>query len=174
MRNKAIGLALAMLVLAALACALPGASSDGALFKDDFSRDSSGWGEDTSSVEGTRAYKDGQYVFAINEGGWIFWAVPEEKFDKPIHIEVTATNPGEATDPGFGIICNYQDDDNFHMLGIDPDGLYAIGIKENGTYRILSSEDEFWSESQDLAINADSYRMGANCDGENLVLVVDG
>ncbi len=174
MRLKFVGLAVAMLGLAALACALPASNSDGALFKDDFSRSNSGWDSDTSSSEGTRDYENGEYVFKINDGGWIFWAVPAEKFSN-VHIEVTATNPGEATDAGFGLLCNYQDDDHFYLLGIGSDGLYSIQKKDGAeNYEILSDPDGYWLESELLTINAAQYRIGADCGNGKLTLYADG
>jgi hypothetical protein len=174
MRLKFVGLAVTMLGLAALACALPTSNSGGPLFKDDFSRSNSGWESDTGSSQGTRDYENGEYVFKIKEGGWIFWAVPKNKFSI-VHIEVSATNPGDATDAGFGLLCNYKDDDHFYLLGIGSDGLYSIQKKDGASnYQILSSQDGYWSKSDQITVNAAQYRIGADCGNGKLTLYADG
>ncbi len=168
MRNKLL-MALTALVIVALACALPG--SDGSLFKDDFSRESGAWGtgdDGTASV----TYEDENLVFRIHENTQFYWTTAEEDLQN-VHIEVTARDVGQAADAGFGILCNYVDDQNFYYLGIGSDQLYVIAKAENDDFRIISGEDQ-WSFSEALPLEADSYQIGADCGNFKLTLYVNG
>jgi hypothetical protein len=99
------------LVLSALACQfLPGSlgGSSGALFEDDFSDKSNGWDEN-SGDNAASGYADGEYMIGIFQTSWFAWANPEgaNLSLSNVHLEVTARNVGAATEPGFGIMCNY-------------------------------------------------------------------
>lgn len=168
MRSKLL-MALAALVVAALACALPG--SDGSLFKDDFSRESGDWGTGDDGT-GSVTYEDDNLVFRIHEEDQFYWTTAEEDLEN-IHIEVTVRNVGEAADAGFGVLCNHVDDENFYYLGIGSDQLYVIAKIEEDEFQVLGGEDQ-WSFSDDLALNADSYQIGADCSTDKLTLYVDG
>lgn len=168
MRNKLL-MALAALVVAALACALPG--SDGSLFKDDFSRESGDWGTGDDGT-GSVTYEDGHLVFRIHEEDQFYWTTAEEDLEN-IHLEVTVRDTGEAEDAGFGVLCNHVDDQNFYYLGIGSDQLYVIAKIEDDEFEVISGEEQ-WSFSDDLALNADSYRIGADCGNGTLTLYVDG
>jgi hypothetical protein len=156
------------LMTAALACSFSG--EDGALYKDDFSSESSGWGtgtDDTGSLE----YEAGEYVFVVTQPELFVWGTAaDENFDA-IHIEVTARNVGEAEDPLFGVICGYQDDENFYSLGIGSDGYFSI-------IRVVNDQDETLAgdegPSDSITLNAETYTLGADCGNGRLALYVNG
>lgn len=169
MQNKFV-MAWTALVVAALACALPG--SDGSLFKDDFSRESGDWGTGEDGTTASVTYEDENLVFRIHEEDQFYWSTAEEDLEN-IHMEVTVRNTGEAADAGFGVVCNLVDDQNFYYLGIGSDQLYVIAKIEDDDFQVLGGEDQ-WSFSDDLALNADSYTVGADCGNGTLTLYVDG
>jgi hypothetical protein len=165
--------ALATLSVAALACG-SGSTGPKVLFKDDFSNSNSGWGEAEDDTA-KREYRDGEYVFEIFETGWFIWNNPGEDGLANTHTTVTVSNVGDAEDPTFGVICNYVDDNAFYYMGIGPDGYYAI-VKVDGEDDVfLTSDENLWVQSDDLTINAGSYKLEALC-GEDgtLTLMVDG
>lgn len=161
--------AVAALLLAALACALP--AGDGSLFKDDFSRESGEWGtgdDGTASV----GYESDAFFFRIHEAKEFYWSTAEEDLES-IHIEVTVRDTGAAADAGFGVLCNLVDDDNFYFMGIGSDQYYVIAKFEDRDTTTLTGDDG-WAFSDDLPLNADSYRLGADCAPGKLTLYVDG
>ncbi len=165
---------LTALSAAALACGSGTASGPRVLFKDDFSSASSGWGE-AEDETALREYRDGKYVFEIYDTGWFIWNNPGEGGLANTHTTVTVTNAGEALDPTFGVICNYEDDGAFYYMGIGPDGYYAIVRVDGEDDVFLTSDENLWVQSDDIEINADSYTLEAVCaeDG-SLSLIVDG
>lgn len=173
MRHKTLVLPLAALALGALACSIGG--GDGALYKDDFSDSNTNWStgaDDTGSLD----YESGEYVFRITTTKLFIWGRPHEDDLSDIHVEVKARNTGEAQDPTFGIICNYQDDQHFYYLGIGPDGYYGIVKVEGDDDIFLSDEDgqDEYLQSEAIAINADSYQVAADCANGTLTLYADG
>ncbi|MBM4423842.1 MAG: hypothetical protein FJ030_10670 [Chloroflexi bacterium] len=173
--NKRLWLVPALLqAVAALACAVPSLpGSDGALFKDDFSNSESGWGtgsDSTSAVE----YVNGELAVQVFETGWIIWSTANEPTLSNVHIEVTAKNVGGGLGTPFGIICNYQDQNNFYYFAINSAGDYAIAKTVPGSEDIFLTNDNLWDESSDIADSAASYRIGADCANGTLTLYVDG
>jgi hypothetical protein len=161
------------LSVAALACG-GGPTGPKVLFRDDFSNDNSGWGEAEDDTA-KREYRDGEYVMEIFETGWFIWNNPGEGNLANTHTTVTVSNEGEALDPTFGVICNYEDDGAFYYMGIGPDGYYAIVRVDGDDDVFLTSDENLWMQSDDIEINADSYKLEAICaeDG-TLTLIVDG
>jgi hypothetical protein len=175
MRSRIMIFPVVALAVAALACAGgtpdPG-ESDGTLFEDDFSDRRSGW---TTGVgeSGSVDYVADEYAIKVGDSNWFIWGVPGESDLADIHIEVTAIDLGPATDAGFGIICHYVDDQNFYYLGIGSDGYYAIARFVDDEVTFLS-DSEGWIESDGIALDAASYRLGADCGQGTLTLYVDG
>jgi hypothetical protein len=72
----------------------------------------------------------------------------------------------------MGIICRYQDFDNFYLFMISSDGFAGIARYMNNTFSMLSGE----SMEQSDAINqgAKTNHVEAGCIGNDLVLLVNG
>lgn len=141
---------LIVLVLASLACQLPGlgASSPRVIFSDDFSNENSGW-PTINEAAGTANYKDGGYELTVPDPDSGYWASPELEDQTNVTIEVDATVTGSAKDSDFGILCRGIDSDNQVLLLISADGYAVIGKFSNGEFILLSGEE--WVESS--AIN---------------------
>jgi hypothetical protein len=141
---------LIVLVLASLACALPGlgSSSPQTIFSDDFSNTDSGW-PTINEAAGTANYKDGGYELTVPDPDSGYWASPDLEDQTNVTIEVDATVTGSARDSDFGILCRGIDSDNQVLLLISADGFAVIGKFTNGEFVLLSSEE--WVESS--AIN---------------------
>jgi hypothetical protein len=177
MNNKRLLGGLGVLVVTALACAIPGVGGDsgsgsGALFEDDFSNEGNGW--DTFEGDNAKAgYDNGEYVLDVFPTSWFVWANPEGASPNlsNVRIEVTARNAGSATEPGFGIMCNYQDEQNTYYMGVSVDGYYVIAKTVGGSDTVLSHADS-WAQSEDIPLNASSYRVRAECGNGTLTLYV--
>ena len=178
MKRKPAGVLVLALALSALACtcnllsSLPGGSS--ALFEDDFSGKGNGWDENTG-LNGATNYGDGDYVIQVFSTSYFIWANPEgaNLSLSNVHIEVTARSTGSATEPGFGILCDYGDGDNTYYMGVSTDGYYIIVKTVNGEDVPLSDPDS-WITSDAIPVNAASYRIGADCGNGTLALSVNG
>lgn len=185
--------ALAVLSLATLACSLndtikidlPGkseatstvASEESAgttgptvLFEDDFSQTSSGW-DRYIDASGITDYLDGAYQIKVLESNWYAWANPGKTFTD-VRVEVD-TWKAEGPDGDQGIICRYQDMENFYLLGITTDGYYGITKIVDGEDTLLGSEYLEFSDLIDITPGAVN-RLRADCIGDHLTLYVNG
>jgi serine/threonine protein kinase len=152
----------------------PGAGGVEVLYSDDFEDDNSGW-DITSSDLRTIGYRDGTYYYEIFEPGWRITSYAEAGDLPPSRLSVTVGARGEATDPGFGLLCHVQADGAYYYFGFGPDGYYAIGYYDGESSTLLTNTTNDWQFSDDVALYADSYLMEAECGADGtLRLFVDG
>jgi hypothetical protein len=146
------------------------ASSGAVLFKDDFSDPNSGWmqGEDEF---GKTEYLDGSFRILVNSDVTGKVSIPRLFFTDVI-VEVDATKVAGPDDNDYGIICCYQDDNNFYFLEISSDGYYSIGKYKENQLQLLGMEQMQTSDviRQGQATN----RIQATCIGSVLSLSVNG
>lgn len=140
------------------------------LYEDDFSNPPTGWGtwsKGGASVE----YHNGGLRILIGQAQYDFWSVAGQKFADAT-IEVDAEKIGGPDDNDFGIICRYQDKDNFYMLVASSDGYYGIAKMKDGQYSMIGADQLQYSSviTRGHAVN----RVRADCIGNQLTLYVNG
>jgi hypothetical protein len=140
------------------------------LFQDDFSDTAGGW--TTLQAENKLiAYDKGGLRFFMNQSQFDYWSRPGLRFSD-VHVEVDAAKKAGPDDNDFGLICRYQDENNFYSLLISSDGYYGISKMHNGEHSLIGAEGMQVSQ----AINkGDSVnRISADCVGSTLSLSVNG
>lgn len=178
--------AVAFLVLAALACGLPGGrdatstpiptqtqpSTGKELLRDDFT--SSQWGTGTdadSSIE----YVNAALHFIVYTKNWFSWSTPNNTVYQDVHIEVTAINNDTDSTTALGVMCNKQSSESsFYYFAMTPAGEYAIARATAGQQDVFLTNNDRWATSDLIARNAPSYRLGVDCGNGKLTLYVDG
>jgi hypothetical protein len=111
----------------------------------------------------------------VYTGNYIVWSTPNADAFENVHIEVTVQNHNSDPFVAFAIVCNLQDaTDSFYYLAITPDGHYAIADKSFALDSIYLTENGGWETSDKIAVDAASYRLGADCGNGVLTLYVDG
>jgi hypothetical protein len=165
-----------MLVLAALACAIPGlGNSDGSLYRDDFSSTNSNWGLGTDADSSVEYVSDGLQFF-ITTTNYFTWSNPgvEEDFEN-IHIEVTAKNRSTDPNAAFGVVCHQQvTGDSHYYMAITPNGQYAIAKAAIAQTDVFLTNDDQWGDSDLIPLEAETYQLGADCGNGILTLYVNG
>ena len=142
------------------------------LLSDDFS--SPHWGTATNA-ENSVHYVDNALQMTVYGQNSFVWSPPDDKDYQNIHMEVTVTNNGTDSTTAFGLICNQQAaEENFYYFAITPAGQYAIAKATQGQSDVFLTNDDQWAASALIPIDADSYRVGADCDNGTLTLYVDG
>ncbi len=171
------GLILTLLALAALACALfpigeddPASPGDSVLFQDDFSDPSSGW-DQVEVDEGVTDYIDGVYRIFVNTVNTDVWANPGLDFTDT-YIEVDAAKAAGDDNNDFGVICRYQNGENFYFFVVSSDGYYGIGKVINGEQQLIGTDSMPPSEVINQG-NASNH-LRAGCVGNQLSLAVNG
>ncbi|HSB89680.1 MAG TPA: hypothetical protein VLD63_06615 [Anaerolineales bacterium] len=140
------------------------------LFQDDFSRTSSGWDRYADSTY-ISDYAEGTYRIAIQSAQTEAWANPDFAVDD-VRIEVDAASVNGPLDNAFGVLCRYQDPDNYYFFLISGDGYAGIGLTKDGR-RVLLTGDAMLPADPILQ----GYRTNhirADCNGFELSLYVNG
>ncbi|MBL6983778.1 MAG: serine/threonine protein kinase [Anaerolineales bacterium] len=140
------------------------------LFQDNFSDPSSGW-DRVTVAEGITDYENGYYRIFVNTNNTDIWANPGLNF-ADVRIEVDAIKVGGSDDNDFGIICRYQDAENFYLFIISSDGYYGIGKVIGGKQILLDMPQMQFSSG--IRQGSVSAQIRADCIGKQLALYVDG
>jgi len=153
----------------------PAGSSGSAsiLFQDNFSDTSSGW-DQYSSANGSTDYASGGYRINVTQPNYSFFANPSQTFQNDVRIEVDATKSGGPDDNAFGVICRYQDVDNYYYFYISSDGFVGIGANKAGTKSIISSSDGKLTTDSSIKQGAATNHLRADCVGSTLTLYANG
>jgi hypothetical protein len=167
----------APLVALSLACSAvsgpqvdPGEVVPGVLFQDDFSDTSSGW-DRVDAPEGVTDYANGGYRIFVDQTGHDYWGNPGLDFGD-VHIEVDATKVGGPDDNDLGLICRYQDTDNFYAFYVSSDGFASITKVVDGNQELMGSEN--WLETAAVRQGNATNRIRADCVGDSLALYANG
>jgi hypothetical protein len=138
------------------------------LFVDDFSVYDEYW---VGTLDyGQVDYGDEDLRFELWEPLYYLPLVTGYDFDDVI-VEVDAYVVNSAGDGDFGLICRYQDIDNFYGLEVSEDGYYSIWKYVNGEHIYLWEEQwRYLPFELDYGYNV---HLTASCVGNTLTLAVD-
>lgn len=136
------------------------------LFQDDFSDTSSGW-DRINQPEGITDYNDGVYRIFVNTVNTDIWANPGLDFSDA-RVQVEATKVGGSDNNDFGVICRYQDPDNFYFFIISSDGYYGIGKLKDGQQTLIG--EDAMPPSEAIIQGDAANRLRADCIGPILSL----
>jgi len=145
--------------------------ADETSLRDDFSDSKSGW-EHIQIDEGTAEYVGETYQITVNVPNTDIFTTYNRIF---VNSEVTvrAAQIQGSDNNNFGLICRFQDSENFYAGQISSDGLAGIFKIEEGNYQLLGhqsmvpvsaimgggGENEIWFECVEttlaLAVNGE-------------------
>jgi hypothetical protein len=160
------------LLPAMVGCAPEGALGNRVLFQDDFSDTGGGWTtlrKDNQVMD----YEDGSFRFVVTQPQYDYWSTPQLRFTDTHIVADAIKTDGGGDDNDFGILCRYQDKDNFYGFLISSDGYYGISQRKNGDHRIISPEGKMLY-SELIHKGSASNQIGADCVGNRLALYVNG
>jgi len=135
-------------------------------YYDDFSDPSSGWPSYRSDSAVTD-YTAGSYRIFVNVPKQMLWVNPYLYFTD-VSLEVQANKVAGPDDNYFGLICRYQDQNNFYFLVISSDGFYGIGKLSNGDSLWIGMDS--WQYSQAIHQGETTNLLRADCVGNALSL----
>jgi hypothetical protein len=146
----------------------------GTLFADSFDGEQDcGWVE-YNRGGAVASIEDGVMSISTSSPGEIWWTNPIRSFDDVV-IDVTATQIGGSSDNAYGIICRYQDEENFYLFLISGDGYYTIGKYQAGEDRVTYlTEDGQYIASEHINQDQATNDIQARCIGNDLSLSVNG
>lgn len=148
----------------------PTATVSKVLFQDDFSTRTGGWvtlNEDGKVID----YEGYRFHIVVGGSNVDYWSTPGLSFSDT-QIEVDAAKNGGPDDNDYGILCRYQDENNFYGLLISSDGYYGISKMKDGEHTIIGTDGMKFSEA--IRKGADLNHIQADCVGNTLRLAVNG
>jgi hypothetical protein len=179
--NKKAFVFLAVLVLVTMACSItsllptktPSGSggSSNILYQDNFADSSSGWPNHQTS-NSIMDYANGGYRIYVTSADLMAFVTSGNTFQSDVSVQVDATKVGGPDDNYIGIICRYQDQDNFYFFVFSSDGYAGIGMYQYNEMSILSG-DSFGPSSKINQGDATNTVRG-DCVGNTLTLYVNG
>jgi hypothetical protein len=154
--------------LAGLTWTAPAANQ--VLFQDDFSDPTSGWMTLTDANQVMDYELNGFRIWA-NRTDIDVWSVPRLQLSD-VRIDVDATKLAGPDDNDFGIICRYQDPQNFYGFLISSDGYFGISRRLNGDHSLVGMAT--MQHDAVIRTGSASNHIQAECKGTSLTLSVNG
>lgn len=136
------------------------------IFEDDFSDLGSGWSDDVDA-DGSVGYESGEYVVRVDTADLLIWGRPYLTFED-VEITVETRVLESVGDGDYGMVCRYQDNQNFYFFFVSEDGFFTIGKIENDEFTPLYD----W-ESSSILDSPDPLTITIVCQGDQLKLAVN-
>ncbi len=178
---KRVFISICVLILAGLACSSvtgdgpsgpssnPPQQNKQVLYQDDFSDSNSGWPVASDADKAASYTADGKYLLQAITVKQDVWAHPGQNFSDAV-IEADAAKASGPDNNGFGLVCRFQDNNNFYFFMTSSDGYQAIGMYQNGTSKYLTAEK---MQSTD-AVTSGVNHLRADCVGSTLTFYING
>ncbi len=161
-------------------CSIGGSEPDmcddggASLFHDDFSGEQEcGWilynqGGSVAEIE------EGAFRISASQPGEIWWSNPGRSYDDVVVI-TQARQVSGPDDNAYGVICRYQNEENFYLFLISGDGFYAIAKYQSGNEQVVYlTEDGRFQPSDVINQGVATNQIRASCIGNELSLAVNG
>ncbi len=140
------------------------------IYWDDFSDSSGNWPA-YSSQQGVMGYADGVYTISVVSSDYQLWAVSGQTY-RDVVVSVDATRIAGPLANLFGLVCRYQDGENFYFFIISSDGYFATGKTKNGVASLLGQG--MMAYSSDIAQGMGTNHLAFSCIGDALTGAVNG
>jgi hypothetical protein len=144
--------------------------SGAVLFQDDFSYTRSGWDRYKNDRYESDYVKNG-YRIQITTPETNAWSRPHLNFND-VRIQVAATKIAGPDNNVFGVLCRYQDPQNFYFFLLSSDGYSGIGVFLNGQEQLLSGNAMLPSAA--IFQGSTTNLIRADCIGNELSLYING
>lgn len=145
------------------------ASPGEVLFMDNFDDPESGWTIWTGDEKNPSLvnYQGGGMRILVARENFDYWSTSAKAF-RDVSIQVQAVNIGIVDDNSFGVLCRYQDNQNFYSLVVSSDGYAGIIKIKEGVYQLISGEGMDFNKfiRKGMAVND----LRADCVGTKLAL----
>ena len=144
------------------------------LFADDFSGEfDCGWAL-YDRGGGTATIDNAAMQLTVGQPGQLWWTNPSRSFDDVV-ITTEARQVDGPNDNAYGVICRYQDEENFYAFMVSGDGYFAIGKYQSGneTVTYLTPDAQF-QPSDAINVGVASNELRVSCIGNQLSMEVNG
>ena len=141
----------------------------GVIFADDFSDVCSGWSYFSDSQQAIGYANDAYFLEAKEPQSGVMVQLGQDFSD--VVIDVDTKQEAALKDNSWGVLCHYQDENNYYSFNISSNGLYSIDAIANGNYIPLVE----WSESSAINLgDGVNNHLSVTCGGGLLSFTVNG
>lgn len=148
----------------------------GLLFADRFDVDRNcGWYlYDDDSLSGFVSVANGYLEIGSSSPGEFWWTNPQLD-ESDVIIQVETQQVSGPDDNAYGVLCRYQNENNYYVFLISGDGYYAIGKFQSGAteIRYISGQGEY-QFSEQIRQGPSINEIQVECVGNTLSLIVNG
>jgi len=149
---------------------LPWVGEEPVLFKDDFSDSLGGWMTHSDSLS-YAGYEQSGFRLWVGVPNYQLWSVPGLNFMDTLIYARTLKLDG-PDDNMYGVLCRYQDEENYYALVIGSDGYYGIFKTVAGERVLIDQEHMDYSDA--IHRGNENNEIQAICKGNQLGLFVNG
>lgn len=151
-------------------------STEDALFEDSFDDNENRcqWqlvenGSETAMIE------DELLRMTVEQEGILAWSVAEPLLED-VEISAQIRQRSGSDNNAYGLICRYQDEENFYLFLISGDGYYAIAKYEDGNEidYLTGEKPDYYVESEIISQGNTTNQMRIRCEDDELTLFVNG
>ena len=132
----------------------------------------SGWDRFENEI-GYADYGAGFYAIQVNQPTQFLWSNAGISSPQNVRIKVMAEKVAGENDDLYGVICRYQNEDNFYAFLISSDGYAGIFKRVNGGELQTLTEDAMLPSDAVTKGQAVNY-LEVDCVGSHLALWVNG
>jgi hypothetical protein len=136
-------------------------TTPGVLFHDDFSYPLSGW-DVRRDPDAITDFAPGAFVIFVGKPDTALWSVAH-RYMGDVRIQVEATQAGGPDDNLYGVICRYQDRDNFYRFVISGNGYAGITKRSQGQVLVISGD--YLTVSSAVRRGMATNQLSAVCQG---------
>jgi len=137
-------------------------------FSDDF--DTPGKGNWTIFNESAvvSEWRNGRFAFDFNEPMMTATSITNDLDLSDVVVQMEVYRVGDVIENDMGLVCRYQDQDNYYSMSFGNDDYVTIYKTVAGTWSAL------FNEFVDTDLSGDYHQMTISCIGTKLSLFIDG
>ncbi len=136
-------------------------------YSDDFDTPNKGHWTIFNESEVVSEWRNGRFAFDINETLITAASPTNDLYLKDVIVQVDVYRIGDVLENDMGLVCRYQDQDNYYSLSFGNDNYVTIYKNVAGTWTPL------FNEFADADLSADYHKVAISCIGTELSLYVD-
>jgi hypothetical protein len=148
----------------------PDVKSGEVLFQDNFSINTSGWDRYRDDLY-EADYDQETYKILVFSPDTMVWSLPNLSYTDVI-LRVQAWRTAGPDNNLFGLVCRYENADNFIFFVLSTDGYVGIGEYNEGTRSLLT--DESLLPFEGIRSGDNINLIEAKCIGDELSLSING
>lgn len=111
----------------------------------------------------------GEYQIGVRAGQSALTATLDASFPRDQVVTAVFDSTGSPPDVGFGVVCRYEDEENYYRLGVANDGQFAIQRVRDGTAKVLTGGG-LWQSNDAIRATPGPYEVRGECIGDTLTL----